>query len=257
MGITVGTAKVRLEFDASQAKAKLEQVRATLEQEKTKAAQLAKVNPNSFEFKHLKNVLMSEDAKDRATRRSRNRYELRQQQAGASAGGYNPAFVLGAIRHPLRTAETVLSSPVAQAGAMTAATYGIARAGTTAAYLTMEALKAALPEILKDSPFFGAIQTQIENVSKAMDNFESRIISIFRAFSNTKDVAFAAARLSGRMPELGAYWDRAQQMAVQERDLNMAFERFKYKDIATGLGRKVRELTAESMGDLFGTSMAK
>lgn len=256
MGITVGTAKVRLEFDTAQAKAQLEQVKAGLERDKTKAAQLAKVNPNSFEFKHLRNSLLSKELKDKLTRRSLNRYELRQQQAG-DVGGYNPAFILGAIRHPLRTAEQAVLSPVGQTAAMTAATYGIARTATTATYLTMEAFKAALPEALKDSPFFSAIQEQIENVSKAMDNFESRIISIFKATGQTKDVAFAAARLSGQMPELGQYWERAQQMAVQERDLNLAFERFKYKDIASGLGRKVRELSAESMKELFSTSIAK
>lgn len=256
MGITVGTAKVKLEFDTAQAKAQLEQVKAGLERDKAKAAQLAKVNPNSFEFKHLKNSLLSKELKDKLTKRSLNRYELRQQQA-AEVGGYNPAFILGAIRHPLRTAEQAALSPIGQTVGMTAATYGIARAATTATYLTMEAFKAALPEALKDNPLFSAIQEQIENVSKAMDNFESRIISFFKATGQTKDLAFAAARLSGRMPELGQYWDRAQQMAVQERDLNMAFERFKYKDIASGLGRKIRELTSESMNELFSNSIAK
>lgn len=256
MGITVGTAKVKLEFDTAQAKTQLEQVRAQLERDKTKAAQLAKVNPNSFEFKHLRNSLLSKELKDKLTKRSLNRYELRQQQAG-EVGGYNPGYILGAIRHPLRTTEQAALSPIGQTVGMTAATYGIARTATTAAYLTMEAFKAALPEALKDNPLFVAIQEQIENVSKAMDNFESRIISIFKATGQVKDVAFAAARLSGQMPELGQYWQRAQQLATQERDLNLAFERFKYKSIASGLGKKVRELTADSMSELFGTSMAK
>lgn len=257
----LGPVKIKVSLDDTEARRQLEELKKQREKrlgaEESARAKIERPEPifpesgklpseiaDSFEFKHLRNVLLPQHIRDRMRQRSIGRYGFRAAQQQA----VQPTIVD-------EMKETM--APVAKTAAAGAAVYGLARIGSTAAYLTMEALKGALPEVLRGSPLWDGLQEQIENLSKAMDNFESRILSMFKAISTTKDIAFASARLGGTMPELQYYWNRSQQIAVQERDLALAFDRFKNKDIASGFGNKIRELTGESMRALFSQSMGK
>lgn len=123
-----------------------------------------------------------------------------------------------------------------------AAVYGVAKIGTTLAIGLTEALKAAMPDLLQDSATFNAVQDRILDISKVMDNFESRIISLVTATQNVAEIGNATARLGGVLPDLGYYWQQEQSIAVEQRDLDRAFDRFRYRSIAGAVGKSVANM---------------
>lgn len=141
------------------------------------------------------------------------------------------------------TSATSAGSGLLRALGTAAAVYGAARIGTTAGVGINEAAQSMFPELLEKNPVFQAQKELIENLSKKLDDVESRVIAGFVAAKQTKDITSAAAQLSGQIPNVGYYFSQEYDIARQSRNLDLAFDRFKYKGMAGAIGNSIREMT--------------
>lgn len=198
------------------------------------------------EFKEFEKILDPE-ARRRASQRSFNRYAFGKDREDPSGDfALSPSGLAKATGVNKLTPKGLLGEELGgtvQSGLVGGATlYAGLRLGNTIGIGLLEAIKGAVPGV-ENLPGFGAIQNQIEGIAKAMDNFENRILGIVSAASSTYQLGKAGANISGGQPiEYSIYAGQDYKIAVAEGDLDRAFDRFKYKNLARSLG----ELTAEA-----------
>lgn len=229
MTTEMGDVKIKLTLDTAQAKKDAEEMKKSFErQEQARRSAMAKVNPNSFEFQHLRFVLQSEEFKERARARSLNRYELGRQDSRSVKEklleAFSPKKLLGETNY-----ETLKS--------------GIA--GGAALYAAASITSKLLPTITEFAKgagvgdLAGPVREQLENLRAAFVNLEARVSSYFTAAQKAGNLFSAGARL-GAVPNPVYYYDQFFKLDTEEYQLRKKFDEFKTNDVARATGEFMR-----------------
>lgn len=225
MTTEMGDVKIKLTLDTTQAKKDAEDMKKSFErQEQARRSAMAKVNPNSFEFQHLRYVLQSEETREAMRRRSDNRYDLRQQDSRTMKEklleAFSPKKILGETNY-----ET-LKGGIAGGAALYAA-----------ASITSKLLP-TLTEFAKGAgagDLAGPVREQIEQIRAAFTNLEARVSSYFTAAQKAGQIFSAGARL-GAVPNPVYYYDQFFKLDTEEYQLRKKFDEFKNNDVARATG---------------------
>jgi hypothetical protein len=138
-----------------------------------------------------------------------------------------------------RTAGAVLKF-----GAKAAAAYGISRVAikTALAYTSLLEGAAGGSDVTnKFVEMFSGLEAKVTAM-------ESRVIGLYEAAARTKEIAGAAAQVSGQVPNVARIYAQQFEYSAQERNLEKAFERFKSIQTSKAIGREIGEAVRGGMG---------
>lgn len=239
---------IKVNLDITQSKRELEeQKKAANKQEETVDRVKRKFDKSFREGKDWLEFqgALDPEARQRASARSFNRYFLRKTESPSGDFSLTPFGIAKATGADQLTPKNLLGETnysAVKAGVAGGATlYAGLRIGNTVAVGLMEALKGAIPGV-ENLPGFDTVQKQIDGIAKAMDDFENRIIGLVSAASTTYQLGKAAANISSGQPlDYGVYANQEYDIAVAEGNLDRAFDRFKYKNLARSMGELLIE----------------
>ena len=134
-------------------------------------------------------------------------------------------------------AKLPTAAPVAKALGGAALIYAGARTLAKSADVGMAAA-AGIPDIA-DSPAFGALRQQVQDIAFGFTKFENAIKSIGKSLVSVKDRSIAGARLTGQIPALAL--DAEMRLNTDEANMESAFDRFKRNEWMQAAGKHVFE----------------
>lgn len=127
------------------------------------------------------------------------------------------------------------------------AAYGLARLGIKAGLAYGGILQGAAGGE-GESAIADKLSSLFNSLEAKVTALESRVVAAFEAGMRAKEIAMATAQISGQVPNVARIYSQQFQFAAQERDLEKAFERFKYNQTNRAIGNEIGQAVRASMG---------
>jgi len=238
----VGPVQMRVEVDFADSERKLKELQANLQRQNRLAASIqervlkttgAKLPGTGGEARPRAGGESMTDRLLQAAARQSDRAGI--SRFGAAATGAAARFLPEGAAKVAKTAGAVALGYAATSGA------------AQVSPVVLEGLRAALPDLLGNSPEMKALQTGLEHLRESFAAFESGVKSIFTAGAKTADLAIAGMRLSGQVPNIAYYQDQNMKADSYEDRLRKKFNEFKAKEVSQAIGRTVGQAVSRSL----------